>query len=103
MTEELKILERADSVPKGITPDGKMWRALLIHNTALYEVCRVKLDDFDREIPDRRASLPVGLDMHFTSFHRAQAALTRFVNSVWDMSDEVQAKSNRKAAKRDAA
>lgn len=98
-----KILNRLDCLPNNVSPDGRQWRVLLWGDTALYEITQVRLDELDREVPDRRAYLPPSLAAKFTSLHRAQAHLSRYLLNRWEESDEARAKIDKRKGIKDAA
>jgi hypothetical protein len=103
MTDEVRVMTRAESIPNFKSPDGKQWRILRSGDTAMYEVVTVRVDEFDNEVPDRRAHVPEQFKSLFTSVAKAQKSLTQFLIARWDESDEATAKLNKKAVKRDAA
>lgn len=100
MTE---VMTRKESIPNNIGPDGKQWRIFRYRDTAMYEVVTVRKDEFENEIPDRRAQVPGLFKSLFTSTGKAQSTLTRFLTIVWDESDAERAKLDKKAGKKDAA
>lgn len=101
--EDVKILDRKESLITNVSPDGRRWRIFRSGETAMYEVSQCREDEFGHEVPDRRAYVPEMFKAVFTSQGRAQQALTRFLLQRWDESDAVKAKLDRKQGKRDAA
>ncbi len=96
MTEDVKVLNRKDSVPARTAPTGVEYKAFRLGEPYLWELFAVRRDDEGKEYPDKNRKQPI--EGTFTSDARAYEALRRWLNLRWDESDEQTEKNKRKAA-----
>ena len=93
MADDVEILTREDCLPENIAPTGRQYGVFLMPDRALYHI---KYTEGPGEIPDE-------LKGAWTKPDLALLDLKRYLTKIWDLSDQMAAKSARKEHKQKVA
>ena len=96
MTDEVKILNSRDCIPKNIAPTGVEYKAFRLGEHPLFELFAIRWDEDNKEFPDKGRKQPI--EGSFTSESKALEALRRWLTLVWAESDSI---ANKLAAARE--
>lgn len=94
MAGDVEILTREDCLPDNIAPTGRQYGVALMPDRALYHVKYV--DGGPGELPDE-------LKGAWTTPDLALKDVQRYLKKIWDLSDQIAAKSARKEYKQKVA
>lgn len=84
--EENEVLTRAECAKANVLPTGRKLGVLPVRHTAMYQI---------NYVDGKGGELPSECKSRFTSIRYAENELSRFVNSLWDVSDKASSKSKK--------
>lgn len=97
-------LDRQTAISQNRDPRGVQWAIFPQHGRALMLVYAVKRGEENKMVPDMKYNVPKECEGEWTHADKAQAAILKFLDRMWDESEKASltsAKRERSAKRRE--